>query len=109
QNFYMDSSILPADPARKLRALTFAYEASKPGTVEQTFHAAVFAVSARPAPAPHAETFKPKPLDDVDEAWVKSVQALPGKEQIKRVIEKLVELNPGFDGQFTWKEELNLV
>jgi len=33
------------------------------------------------------------------QAWVKSVAALPANDQIKAVWQKLIELNPGFDGE----------
>jgi Leucine-rich repeat (LRR) protein len=33
------------------------------------------------------------------EAWVKDVAALPGEEQVKAVVRKLQDLNPGFDGK----------
>ena len=33
------------------------------------------------------------------QAWMKDVQAMPAEEQIEAVSKKLVELNPGYDGQ----------
>jgi hypothetical protein len=33
------------------------------------------------------------------QAWVKEVQAMPAEEQVRAVSKKLMELNPGFDGQ----------
>jgi Leucine-rich repeat (LRR) protein len=38
-------------------------------------------------------------LDPAFQAWVKATQALPAEKQIEAVSKKLVELNPGFDGQ----------
>ncbi len=35
----------------------------------------------------------------VDDAWIKSVQALPPDKQVEAVAAKLKELNPGFDGK----------
>jgi len=35
------------------------------------------------------------------EQWMKAVQALPAEKQVEAVAKKLVELNPGFDGQVT--------
>ena len=35
------------------------------------------------------------------QTWVKEVQAIPADEQVKAVSKKLVELNPGFDGNLT--------
>ncbi len=35
------------------------------------------------------------------QAWIKQVQALPADEQIKAVSQKLVELNPGFNGKLS--------
>jgi Leucine-rich repeat (LRR) protein len=35
------------------------------------------------------------------EAWVKVTQALPAEEQVKAVVAKLVELNPGYDGGYS--------
>lgn len=37
-----------------------------------------------------------KPVDD---AWIAEVQKLPAEEQVKRVVSKLKELNPGYDGR----------
>ncbi|HEY3320647.1 MAG TPA: SUMF1/EgtB/PvdO family nonheme iron enzyme [Planctomycetota bacterium] len=37
----------------------------------------------------------------VTDAWVKMVQALPAGEQFKKVVEKLKELNPRYDGKAT--------
>ncbi|MCE9608354.1 MAG: protein kinase, partial [Planctomycetia bacterium] len=33
--------------------------------------------------------------------WMRDVQAMPAEEQVKAVSKKLMELNPGFDGQLT--------
>ena len=35
------------------------------------------------------------------EQWIKEVVSMPAEEQVKKVSEKLVELNPTFDGQVT--------
>jgi hypothetical protein len=35
----------------------------------------------------------------VDEAWLKKVAELPAEEQVRAVVAKLKELNPGFDGK----------
>jgi serine/threonine protein kinase len=35
--------------------------------------------------------------NDSDDVWVKSVQALPAEEQVRRVVDKLKELNPLYD------------
>ncbi|HEV3258850.1 MAG TPA: serine/threonine-protein kinase [Gemmataceae bacterium] len=45
-------------------------------------------------PPPTAD--KPRP---VDAAWIKHVATLGAGEQVKTVVKKLRELNPGFDGQ----------
>jgi formylglycine-generating enzyme required for sulfatase activity len=37
---------------------------------------------------------------NVDDTWVRSVQALEPENQAKRVAEKLMELNAGFDGKY---------
>lgn len=39
--------------------------------------------------------------DPAFQQWVKATQALPADEQIEAVSKKLMELNPGFDGQVT--------
>jgi serine/threonine protein kinase/Leucine-rich repeat (LRR) protein len=39
-------------------------------------------------------------LDPAFQAWIKDVQALPAEKQVEAVSEKLMELNPGFDGVF---------
>jgi serine/threonine-protein kinase len=50
-------------------------------------------VTEATVPADQAES---KALDN---AWIKSVQAQPPEEQVKRVVEKLKELNPGYSGK----------
>ena len=40
-------------------------------------------------------------LDPAFEQWVKSTQALPAEKQIEAVSKKLMELNPGFDGEMS--------
>src|SRR5262249_40969389 len=52
----------------------------------------------------------------VDDAWIKSVQAMPPDKQMEAVAAKLKELNPGFDGKLPHKsiengivKELSLV
>ena len=46
-----------------------------------------------------------KPITDFKspafQKWMKDVQALPAVKQIEAVVKKLVELNPGFDGNVT--------
>jgi hypothetical protein len=39
----------------------------------------------------------------VDDAWIQSTGDLPPEPQVRRVMDKLKELNPGFDGQETHK------
>ncbi len=50
--------------------------------------------------APHA-----KPITDINDPafqqWMKDVQRLPAEKQVEAVAKKLVELNPGFDGNVT--------
>jgi len=60
-------------------------------------------VDSKPATLQTPASLPPsQPLTDINspafQAWMKSVAALPAEEQIKAVSEKLVELNPGFDG-----------
>jgi serine/threonine protein kinase len=54
-----------------------------------------------PAPAIHPKsTPAPVPAIDADTAaWERSVAALPPEEQVKAVVARLKELNPGFDGK----------
>ena len=40
-------------------------------------------------------------LPPIPDAWFKEVAALPAKEQVKAVADKLKERNPGFDGKVT--------
>jgi serine/threonine protein kinase/Leucine-rich repeat (LRR) protein len=50
------------------------------------------------------ETINDKPAEHVlgvSDAWVKEVSAKSGPEQLKTVIDKLKQLNPGFDGKET--------
>jgi len=51
------------------------------------------AVPSAPPPSPSNVT---RPVDD---AFIKEVAALPAEEQVKRVVAKLKELNPGYDGE----------
>ncbi len=51
----------------------------------------------------------PKPIDAI---WLTKVEALPVEEQIKEVVAKLQELNPGFDGDIktnVFDDVVNLV
>jgi serine/threonine protein kinase/Leucine-rich repeat (LRR) protein len=43
------------------------------------------------------------------QAWMKTVAALPAEKQVEAVSKKLVELNPGFDGNVTHRVEDNIV
>jgi len=57
------------------------------------------------SPAPQKQTlaFQTPGFDE----WVQQVQAMPAEQQVQAVSKKLVELNPGFDGQVTgWLREL---
>lgn len=45
----------------------------------------------------------------VDDAWIKSVAALPAEKQVKAVAAKVKELNPEFDGKVTHKVEEGVV
>jgi serine/threonine protein kinase/Leucine-rich repeat (LRR) protein len=47
----------------------------------------------------------PKAAKKVEDSWLKQVAALPAEEQVKAVMSKLKERNPGFDGQETHKSE----
>jgi serine/threonine protein kinase/Leucine-rich repeat (LRR) protein len=57
---------------------------------------------------------KPKPAksitdinDPAFQRWMKDVDALPAEKQVEAVSQKLVELNPGFDGKLTdWSAKL---
>ncbi|OAI55012.1 hypothetical protein AYO44_13745 [Planctomycetaceae bacterium SCGC AG-212-F19] len=58
----------------------------------------------------HIQKLVLRPLGDaqpsgsgVDEAWIKTVQAMPPAKQAEAVAAKLKELNPGFDGKVTHK------
>ncbi|NQT14883.1 MAG: protein kinase, partial [Planctomycetes bacterium] len=62
----------------------------------------------RPAPSDPALDREPKAgeppsLHPVDPDFVKAVAALPTEQQIETVREKLVQLNPGFDGELTYQ------
>ena len=59
--------------------------------------------TSQAAPAPTAQQTSPatqvaKPAAAVDDAFIKEVAALPAEQQVQRVIAKLKELNPGYDG-----------
>ncbi|MBI5683891.1 MAG: protein kinase [Verrucomicrobia bacterium] len=53
---------------------------------------------ARPKSASPAATAKPQPADD---AFIRFVAVLPPEKQVARVMEKLKQLNPTFDGRET--------
>jgi serine/threonine protein kinase len=62
---------------------------------------------APPAGATPVAIWKTAPFQD----WIKSVSALPAKQQIQAVSQKLVEMNPGFDGELLgwgWRGPLNI-
>ena len=42
-----------------------------------------------------------KPIQPVDDAWLKQVAAMPAEKQVKAVMDKLKDLNPDFDGKET--------
>jgi len=44
---------------------------------------------------------KDAPSSTTDDAFIREVAALPAEQQVARVVAKLKELNPGFDGQET--------
>jgi hypothetical protein len=50
------------------------------------------------APSPAVAITKPRPVDD---AFIRFVAALPPEQQVTRVVEKLKQFNPAFDGQAT--------
>ena len=51
-----------------------------------------------PVVSPTKVLAAPNSTGGVDDAWVKSVQALAPEEQVKKVVEKLRDLNPGWNG-----------
>ena len=53
-------------------------------------------LEAKPAPAARGTM----PMPGFDE-WVTQVQAMPAEQQVQAVSDKLIELNPGFDGKVT--------
>ncbi len=69
-----------------------------------------------PTPVPNPKTtapvaVRPPPRDPktdvaapVDE-WIRTIQKLPGEEQLARVIEALIKLNPGYEGQLNKRIE----
>ncbi len=56
----------------------------------------------KPAPGPEVRT---DPFDQ----WLKDTAALPSEDQVKAVMRKLQDLNPGFDGKETHKVERGAV
>jgi len=58
--------------------------------------------TAPPPPTPAAQPSAPQPADD---AFIKSVSAMPPEQQVQAVVAKLKELNPNFDGKETHKIE----
>jgi formylglycine-generating enzyme required for sulfatase activity len=48
---------------------------------------------------PQTPNLKPETETGVTDAWIKMVQALPAEEQVRKVVEKLRELNPGYEGE----------
>jgi serine/threonine protein kinase/Leucine-rich repeat (LRR) protein len=92
----------PADPQRTLYSLTFSFGSCTPskGYTEQDarprFTVGVFAVSAMPASAPGAP---PSKVGGIDDAFLKEVASLAPEQQVARVVAKMKQLNPGYDGQ----------
>jgi serine/threonine-protein kinase len=63
----------------------------------------------RPRPKNEEAGSLPPPVPTVDESWLKMVRALPPDEQIEQVRQKLVALNPSFDGKLTYQKERDVV
>ncbi|MCX6908616.1 MAG: protein kinase, partial [Verrucomicrobia bacterium] len=57
------------------------------------------------APPPATPAAQPSAPQPADEAFVKSVSAMPPEQQVGAVVTKLKELNPNFDGKETHKIE----
>ena len=68
------------------------FEMEKGGHTEIT--ARLEPLEAKPAPAARGTM----PMPGFDE-WVTQVQAMPAEQQVQAVSDKLIELNPGFDGK----------
>jgi serine/threonine-protein kinase len=64
---------------------------------------------ATPPPAPATPAAQPAAPQPADEAFVKSVSAMPPEQQVQAVIAKLKELNTNFDGKETHKIESGVV
>jgi len=60
-------------------------------------------VEAGKIPLPWGQSLESHPA--LDDAFIKEVAALPAEQQVARVVARLKELNPGYDGQEEHKIE----
>jgi serine/threonine-protein kinase len=65
------------------------------------FSAALSGVGGSPIPGLRSQVPEsiPRAAEDLERPWIEKVMALPADEQVRRVVERLKELNPGFDGE----------
>ncbi|MFA7002480.1 MAG: SUMF1/EgtB/PvdO family nonheme iron enzyme [Verrucomicrobiia bacterium] len=98
-----NASVRPAEPPEQAQE-----QQKKPET--PTAAAKTSVPSASPSPTAGGTPALPNAVavakpSSIDDAFIKEVAALPAEEQVKRVMAKLKELNPGFDGKETHKIE----
>jgi Leucine-rich repeat (LRR) protein len=98
----MLAEVLPVDPQRAVKSLTFAFRRLSPNCeyplAAEKGIAGIFAISALPgAPVTRHSSL----VTSADDSFLTEVAALPAEEQVKRVVAELQRLNPGFDGKVT--------
>jgi hypothetical protein len=81
----------------RLKPGSYTVEASKDGKVVSRELVAVTKDGRRVVRVSHEAA--PAPAKAANAAWERSVAAMPANEQLKAVIARLKELNPGFDGR----------
>jgi len=111
----MLAETLPVDLQRALQSLTFTFRSVSPKSdplAAEKCVAGIFAISALPAVpvTPHSSLItpavpQPSTLNPQLSAFCAEVAALPAQQQVARVVAKLKEVNPGYDGQAKHKIE----
>ncbi|MFA6562726.1 MAG: protein kinase [Verrucomicrobiia bacterium] len=105
---FQKSAIVPTDAPTSMQPPAGETPALPAKSVAQVAQATSQPASS-PVPAPATPAAQPSAPQPADEAFVKSVSAMPPEQQVQAVIAKLKELNPAFDGKETHKIESGAV
>ncbi|MBI5686193.1 MAG: protein kinase [Verrucomicrobia bacterium] len=96
-------------PAPAATADTKASETSSPADSPMVPRATLARVGSKEIVLDMPSSTAPSEQAMTDEAFAAAVAALPPQEQVRRVITRLHELNPGFSGKGSYKIESNAV